>query len=165
MRAAAAIRRVLARIVESLTLDLRANLLRCAGRKDLLIVDVLDDDYFEIQWSNLEDSNVFYSTGIKNKAYVNVIDFNFKNDSSVEINKTNQTSVLISAINYENKELSIDAVPTAIAKQLVQGLLHKNLCINKVRYIANESPEVTVIKNSNLHFITASLSTLGKQFK
>ena len=130
-----------------------------------IYVDVLDNDYFEIQWSNLEDSNVFYSTGIKNKAYVNVIDFNFKNDSSVEINKTNQTSVLISTINYENKELSIDAVPTAIAKQLVQGLLHKNLCINKVRYIANESPEVTVIKNSNLHFITASLSTLGKQFK
>jgi hypothetical protein len=125
---------------------------------EVIAVENLGIDYYELQWSNNKDSNVFYSTGLKNKANLFVLDFEFEADSSIDINRTNQTSILISGSVYQNKKIAFDAVPTGIAKQLVQALMHQNLCINKVLFIAADVPEVQPQQNTNLSLISCLLT-------
>jgi len=132
---------------------------------EVITVGELDPNYYELQWSNNDDGSVFYSTGIKSKANVLVTDFDFKNESEVDTLRTPRTSVLISASNYPNSELVIDAVPTKIAHQLVQALLHKNLYVNKVPFSAVNTPEIEVVKNTNLQFLTCLLTPLSAPFR
>ena len=125
-------------------------------------------DYFsktlELIWYNKSDTMVFYSTGIKNLCNVEFTSFDSLNDSSVEIHKTPRTSLIIDSNNYEVKKLLLEDLSTEIMKKITQALLHKELYVNKVQFIANNQPESEVVKFTNLYSIDASLTKTGSVY-
>ena len=118
-------------------------------------------DYYpscvEIKWVNEEDTLIFYSTGIHNVGNFEFLTFNLGKDSSLEIHKTPYSAVVIDSSNYELRELTIDEVSTEIANQLIQASLHKNLCINGIRYISHSEPEISVVDFTNIHQVKLTL--------
>jgi hypothetical protein len=115
-------------------------------------------DSIEMIWFNYEDSNVFYSTGIKNIGNFLLASFVSGNDSEVVINKTPNTSIMVNASNYDTKELVLEDLTTAIMKQVSQAVLHKGLIINRVPYVASSNPSTEVVESTNLHSLTAPLN-------
>ena len=121
----------------------------------------------ELIWYNNVDSWVFYSTGIKNKARVYYQTFEAGNDSSLEIHKTDTTTITIDTSNYETKELVLGSntdISTGILRQLTNAFLCKELYINRVQYNTNSAPEVEPIKNTNQHVLNISLNKSGDVF-
>jgi hypothetical protein len=114
-------------------------------------------DSLELIWFNYEDSNVFYSTGIKNIGNFLYSSFKSDNDSEVVINKTTNTSIMVNASNYDTKELVVEDLSTCIMKQLVQACLHKGLLINRVPYVAASNPSAENVDSTNLYKVTSPL--------
>jgi hypothetical protein len=111
----------------------------------------------ELLWWNYEDSNVFYSTGIKNLANYYLHSFTASNDNDVVINKTSNTSVMVSAASYDTKEIVLDDLSTGIMKQVAQALLHKGLMVNRISFIASGAPTSTVVDNTNIYRVNCVL--------
>ena len=122
-------------------------------------------DYYEnsveLIWYNDVDSFVFYSTGIKNVGNFEFSTFDNSNDSSLDIHKTPQTSIVIDSSNYELKTLVIEDVSTGIMHQLAQASLHKQILVNKVKFISNDDPDTEVVKFTNLYTVTLNLIKVG----
>ena len=116
------------------------------------------DSCIELIWYNKKDTFVYYSTGIKNVGNFEFITLDSSSDSGLEIHKTTNTSILIEANAYETKKLVIDSISTGIMYQLIQASLHKQLFVNRVRYISNNEPEIETEKFTNFHQITLSLT-------
>jgi len=129
----------------------------CNYLSEELEICMLDDNYIELIWYNIKDTDVFYNTGIKNIGNFEFLSFDADNDSSLEIHKTSTSAMIIEASNYELKVLEIDDVSTAIMLQLIQASLHKEIYVNRVKYISNSNPDIEVIPNTNLYNIKLHL--------
>ena len=104
---------------------------------------------------------MFYSKGIKNVGNFEFSTFDNSNDSSLDIHKTPQTSIVIDSSNYELKTLVIEDVSTGIMHQLAQASLHKQILVNKVKFISNDDPDTEVVKFTNLYTVTLNLIKVG----
>jgi len=125
---------------------------------EVIIVNNEWDKNVELIWFNTESTSVYYSTGITNIGNYEFLQFKTNRDSSLQINKTPSTSIVIEASNYEAKELVLDGLTTGIAQQVIEAALHKMLFVNKVAYVSNSVPEVEQIDNTNLHTVTLHLT-------
>lgn len=122
------------------------------------------EDTMELIWYNNSDTYVFYSTGLRNRCRIEYTSFESSNDSSVDIHKTPDTTILIESSNYKQKTLLIEAIPTAIMQQLTQVFLHKELYLNRVQYVASTNPESDPIKFTNLYSLTSELTKTGSVY-
>ena len=119
----------------------------------------------ELIWYNNADSSVFYSTGIRNVGNLEFESFDIAVDSELTINKTANTTIVIEARNYKNKELVLDAVSNGIANQLIEAFLHKHLFINRSSYVAAATPTTETIASTNLVALTCPLASTDRPYQ
>ena len=118
----------------------------------------------EVIWYNPRDTFSFYSTGFKNKARLPYQLFTAGDDSSLEIHKTDTTTMMISSDSYDTKDLVLQFLPTAIKNQLTRAFLHKELYIDKVQYVATAPPETEPLGNSNTYRFSVNIQKTGNVF-
>lgn len=118
----------------------------------------------EIIWYNPTDTFVFYSTGLKNKARVPYQLFTSGDDSELQIHKTARTVMMINSNSYETKDLELYPITNAIKQQLTKAFLHKELYLDRVKYVSNSAPETEPIKFTNLYEFNANVQKTGVVF-
>lgn len=125
-------------------------------------------DTLEIIWYNNTNTRTYYSTGLKNKARVYFETFYATDDSDLEIHKTDTTTILIDSESYETNTLVLDGhslLSTGAKRQLTKAFMHKELYINKVKYVSNSIPETENIPYTNQYKLTANLTKTGNVFQ
>lgn len=118
----------------------------------------------EIIWYNPTDTFVFYSTGLKNKARIPYQLFTSGDDSELQIHKTARTVMMINSNSYETKDLELYPITNAIKQQLTKAFLHKELYLDRVKYVSNSAPETEPINFTNLYEFKANVQKTGIVF-
>lgn len=118
----------------------------------------------ELIWYNDSDTYVYYSTGIKNIGYPEFISFASGNSGNVEIHKTPRSAVMIESLNYKTKRLVLEELPTGLMQLYSQAVIHKELYINKVKYVGDETTETENIRNTNVYSFEVGLTKTGEVF-
>jgi hypothetical protein len=125
-------------------------------------VEVKHEDAFAIEYWNDDNTDVFYATGIKHKIRVPYFKRNGDVEESSEVNKTDTTSVLINAQNYEVDEFVFEPVTKEIWRKLMRALSHKNVLIDGIGYVLNGTFETEgPLEDTNLYVLTAKMIKTG----
>ena len=131
---------------------------------EIINVKERQEGTIEAIWYNPTDTFVFYSTGLKNKARIPYELFTSSDDSELTIHKTARTVMMIDSNSYETKDLELTPITNAIKQQLTKAFLHKELYLDRVKYVSNTTPETEPIKFTNLYNFTAKVQKTGIVF-
>ena len=121
-------------------------------------------DTMELYYWNPTNTDVFYSTGIKNRIRVPYETFYPNVDGDIDGLDTDTNSVLLNSQAYETNIVVFSPVSVAVMRQIVQALLHKELYLDGVKYRITEIPEIEPHGDSNLQTITATLKKSSQVF-
>ena len=136
----------------------------CNYLSEVLYISETQEDTLELKWYNPTDTFVYYSTGIVNKCRIDFSEFEPSNESDLEIHNTDTTTIMLSSDSYETMTLVLDKLSSGIMRQLTKAFLHKELYIDGVKYITNKAPETEIVKNTNTHKLTVTLTKSGNVF-
>ena len=108
---------------------------------------------------------MFYATGIVNLIRVPYTFIKGKIEEENETFKTDTSTILLSAQNYEVDEIVFEPVTKEIWRKLTQALSHENVTINGVGYVKSgnfntEGP----LEESNLYVLTATMIKTGSVY-
>ena len=132
---------------------------------ELLWIDERWEDTIEIRYWNLDNTDVFYATGIKNKIRPDVENFQPNIEPSSEGLNTDQNSILLNARIYETNILTLSPCTIGIMRQVTQALSHKELYLDGVQYrLADDGLEVENYGQTNLVVVTATLIKSGNVY-
>ena len=148
--------------VEVLTTDAVFSSIRMLS--ELIEVDTRFEDTIELNYWNPTNTDVFYSTGIKNKIRLNYENFTASIDPSIDKLNTDTNSILLNSTMYENNILTLSPVTVGIMRQVTQALLHKELYVDGVKYTISDPPEAEPFGQTNLLIITATLTKDGNVY-
>lgn len=123
----------------------------------------------EIEYYNTDNGEILYigndgNLRITHKIRVGVQSMNISSDPSTEIHKTDTTTILLTASNYEGDEFIFTPLPTEMARRLTNILMHKTVKINQIGYVSQDVPEVERLGESNLYRVIAKMTRTGKIF-
>lgn len=119
----------------------------------------------EVRWRNSKNTDVYWFSGIEMKLRLNFADVNtFLPDGEVQNQKTDSSVISIDATNYNQMQLQVDALTTAMAIKLNLALKHDFLVIEGVPYKLAETPTVERQGKSNLYYLEAILIEAGDVF-
>lgn len=104
---------------------------------ELIWCKVKHEKVLEINYWNLTNTDIMYSTGIQHKIRIPYIARKGKSDGSSEVNKTDTDTILLSADLYEVDEIIFEPLTKEIWRKLMQALSHENVLINGVGYVKN----------------------------
>jgi hypothetical protein len=126
---------------------------------------VKHDKVLEIRYSNSTNTDMFYATGIVNLIRVPYTFIKGKIEEENETFKTDTSTILLSAQNYEVDEIVFEPVTKEIWRKLTQALSHENVTINGVGYVKSgnfntEGP----LEESNLYVLTATMIKTGSVY-
>jgi len=122
------------------------------------------EDTIEINYWNPTNTDVFYSTGIKNKIRLKYENFVAAIDPSIDKLNTDTNSILLNSTMYENNILTLSPTTVGIMRQVTQALLHKELYLDGVKYTISEPPETEPFGRTNLIVVTATLTKDGNVY-
>lgn len=111
-----------------------------------------------IDYYNDENTDIFYATGIRNKIRTPIEYFGGGYIDNTDSERTDNTTYLINAENYETDLIAFKLVPKEIMRKIVQALSHKFVFLNEVQYTKEDSPEITPLIGSNLYRINAQMT-------
>lgn len=119
----------------------------------------------EIKYSNPENTDVFYSTGITNLLRMLYVKRDAQPDQDSESYKTDTNAILLSSNVYEMDEFEFEPVTEEIMRKLIQAFNHKTLQMDGVYYIINGDVEVDPrLGNTNLYVVRVTLTKSGGAF-
>lgn len=125
-------------------------------------VEVKHENASDIEYWNEDNTDVFYATGIKHKIRIPYFKRNGDVEESSEVNKTDTTTVLLNAQNYEVDEFVFEPVTKEIWRKLMRALSHKNVLIDGVSYVLNGTFETEgPLEDTNLYVLTAKMIKTG----
>lgn len=118
-----------------------------------------------IEYWNEDNNDVFYATGIKHKIRVPYHKRSGDVDESSEVHKTDVSSVLLSSELYEVDEFKFEPVTKEIWRKLMIALSCKNVLIDGVGYVKNNSFDTEgPLEDTNLYVLTAKMIKTGNVF-
>lgn len=119
----------------------------------------------EIRYSNPQNTDVFYSTGIFNLIRMPINKVGGSPDQENENYKTDSTTILLSSEVYEVTQFIFEPVTREIMRKMVQAFNHKTLTMDGVAYVINGSVETEgPLEQSNLWVVTVNLIKTGGAF-
>ena len=118
-----------------------------------------------IEYWNEDNNDVFYATGIKHKIRLPYHKRSGDVDESSEVHKTDVSSVLLSSELYEVDEFKFEPVTKEIWRKLMIALSCKNVLIDGVSYVKNNSfDNEGPLEDTNLYVLTAKMIKTGNVF-
>ena len=111
-----------------------------------------------IEYYNNENTDIFYSTGIKNKIRLPIEYMGGGYSDSTETERTDINSYLINSEGYENDMIAFKLMPKQIMRKTFQALAHKFVFLNEVQYVKEESPEITHLIGTNQYRMNARMT-------
>lgn len=124
----------------------------------ILITNDLDK-YHLIKWSNDENNQFAWSTGIQSEIYIPyVMPATFEPEDENDVYMTDTSQRLLESESYENYNFHFDLLPLAIVRQLQLAFSSSNLIIDDINYVKKETPEIEMLAGSNLYQMTPKLS-------
>lgn len=118
-----------------------------------------------IEYWNEDNNDVFYATGIKHKIRLPYHKRSGDVDESSEVHKTDVSSVLLSSELYEVDEFKFEPVTKEIWRKLMIALSSKNVLIDGVGYVKNNSFDTEgPLEDTNLYVLSAKMIKTGNVF-
>jgi hypothetical protein len=118
-----------------------------------------------IEYWNEDNNDVFYATGIKHKIRLPYHKRSGDVDESSEVHKTDVSSVLLSSELYEVDEFKFEPVTKEIWRKLMIALSCKNVLIDGVGYVKNNSFDTEgPLEDTNLYVLSAKMIKTGNVF-
>ena len=128
-------------------------------------IQVLHEFTKSIEYWNNDNNDVFYATGIKHKIRLPYHKRSGDVDESSEVHKTDVSSVLLSSELYEVDEFKFEPVTKEIWRKLMIALSCKNVLIDGVGYVKNNSFDTEgPLEDTNLYVLTAKMIKTGNVF-
>ena len=122
-----------------------------------ILVDDFMKNYVVLEWwMEGRNTDMYYATGIKNKAYLHITNVGLQLDNTNEVYKTDTGVVQIDENNYEVDVFDFDAVSKEVARKIVLALTHNVIYINDIRYNL-KSQEASQVEKTNLYTVQANL--------
>lgn len=118
-----------------------------------------------IEYWNEDNNDVFYATGIKHKIRLPYHKRSGDVDESSDVHKTDTNAILLSSELYEVDEFKFDPVTKEIWRKLMIALSCKNVLIDGVGYVKNNSFDTEgPLEDTNLYVLTAKMIKTGNVF-
>ncbi len=121
------------------------------------------EDTIKINYWNPTNTDVLYSTGIKNTIRMEYQTFHAGIDPTIEGFDTDTNSILLNSQSYETNILVLSHVTVGVFRQVSQAFLHKELYLDDVQYRIMEI-ESDPLGQTNLQVITATFKKSGNVF-
>jgi len=119
----------------------------------------------EIRYSNPDNTDIFYSTGITNIIRLPIDRVSAVSNQDIETYNTDTSVVLLNSDVYEMDKFTFLPVTKEIMRKLVQALSHKTLQIDGVYYVSNAPADFDVaLGETNLYVVSANLVKTGGVF-
>ena len=122
------------------------------------------EDTIEINYWNPTNTDVFYSTGIRNKIRLDYENLQPNIEAETDTFKTDTNSILLNSQMYETNVLTLTPMSVGMMRKVTQALLHKELYLDGVKYVINEVPEIENFGQTNLVVVTATLIKDGNVY-
>lgn len=130
-----------------------------------IFIQVVHEFAKEINYWNDDNTDVFYATGIKHKIRIPYHKRSGDVDESSETHKTDTNTVLLNSELYEVDEFKFEPVTKEIWRKLMIALSCKNVLIDGVRYVKNNSFDTEgPLEDTNLYVLTAKMIKTGNVF-
>jgi len=132
---------------------------------ELINVQVRQLGTVEIRYSNPDNTDIFYSTGITNLIRLPIDRVSAVSNQDIETYNTDTSVVLLNSDVYEMDKFTFLPVTKEIMRKLVQALSHKTLQMDGVYYVSNSPAEFDVaMGETNLYVVSANLVKTGGVF-
>lgn len=119
----------------------------------------------QIRWRNSKNTDMYWFSGIESMSRLAFADINtFTPDAEVQNQKTDSRVISIDAINYNQMQLQVDLLTTAMVVKINLALMHDFLVIEDVPYKLAETPTIERKGKSNLYSLEAVLIEAGDVF-
>jgi hypothetical protein len=120
------------------------------------------DKNLEIYYWNDDNTDIFYSTGVRHLINVELTKQEGVSEEESDTHKTDTTAILLSAQLYELDKFIFEPVSKEIWRKLMIALSHKNVFINGVQYVKNGNFESEgPLDKSNLYVLKAMMLKTG----
>jgi hypothetical protein len=120
------------------------------------------DKNLEIYYWNDDNTDIFYSTGVRHFINVELTKQEGVSEEESDTHKTDTTAILLSAQLYELDKFIFEPVSKEIWRKLMIALSHKNVFINGVQYVKNGNFESEgPLDKSNLYVLKATMLKTG----
>jgi hypothetical protein len=120
------------------------------------------DKNVEIYYWNDDNTDIFYTTGIRHLINMELTKQEGVAEEESDTHKTDTTSILLSAQLYELKKFIFEPVSEEIWRKIIIALSHKNVLINGVQYVKNGNFESEgPLDKSNLYVLKATMLKTG----
>lgn len=127
-----------------------------------IFTSVSHEKTLELRYRNTTNTDVFYATGIDFLIRPQITFIRGRIEEESEIHKTDDSTILLNASNYEVDEFVFEPVTKELWRKLTQALSHEKVFINGVGYVKSgnfntEGP----LEDSNLYVLTATMLKTG----
>lgn len=118
-----------------------------------------------LKYSNPENTDVFYSTGIVNMLRIPLAYKNAQADQQSEILKGDRNTVLLESTVYEMDKVEFLPVTKEILRKITEALNHKNIALDGTGYVLNGNVEIDErLGVTNLYVLRATLIKTDNPF-
>lgn len=132
---------------------------------ELINVKVRQEQTIEIRYSNPENTDVFYATGITNLIRIPYSKKTAVPNSTVDPHLTDTSASLLGSDVYEMDKFIFLPVTKEIMRKIVQALSHKTVQMDGVYYVLNSPPEFEEsLGETNLYVVSANMVKTGGVF-
>lgn len=130
-------------------------------------VAVRQNKTVEINYWNDDNTDIFYSTGIKHKIRLLLQKKSGVSEDENEILKTDNTAVMLSSQLYEVDEFTFEPLTKELWRKLLIALSCKHVIIDEIGYVKTESGFETEgpLEKSNLYVLKAKMIKNSGAFK
>lgn len=130
-------------------------------------VKVRQEKTVEIDYWNDDNTDVFYSTGIRHKIRVLLTKKAGVSEDENEVLKTDSTAVTLSSQLYELDQFTFEPLTKELWRKLLIALSCKNVIIDEVGYVKTESgfENEGPLEKSNLYVLKAKMIKNSGSFK
>ena len=125
---------------------------------EFIDIKPIHEDTLLIEYYNEGNTDIYYSTGIKNRIRMPIEYMAGGYVDSTQTEKTDSNSYLVEAEGYENDLIAFKLMPKQMMRKTFQALSHKFVFLNEVQYVKEESPEITPLIGSNQYRVTARMT-------
>jgi len=109
------------------------------------------DDHLTVKYSNSNNNEILYSTGINHLLYLDYTLFGLASETSIEIHKTDNYVYSLNSDVYKKKKVEFVNLSTMMAQKVIQAFSLDTININGINYTTESINEPSRIGVTNLY--------------
>jgi len=126
-------------------------------KSDNIDIKSVQKNALKIEYYNDTNSNIYYSTGIKNILYVEFDSIKILLNDDFKNIVTDNSAILIYDTIHEGISISFSILENERAKKLAYALSHKFVLINGVGYAKFSEIKINNIENTNMNTVSVDM--------